>query len=157
MPCNLRYMDSFNFHLSAMRQCIERAFGLYMRRWGILHRRLKVKLQKWSLIALVCAKLHNYCIRTHEGEPPPRRDSDIAPGITIACFIFTHVFIQPQSYDSMLSNALGDMCLVISNVVGDDLNRHRGQQLSRRQEITNDLKDNGFLRPEPSAKRLRCN
>ena len=26
------YQDSFNYHLSAMRQCIERAFGLYMRR-----------------------------------------------------------------------------------------------------------------------------
>ena len=26
------YQDSFNYHLSAMRQCIERAFGIYMRR-----------------------------------------------------------------------------------------------------------------------------
>ena len=47
----------------------------------IFHRRLEVHLKKWSFIALVCAKLHNFCIRTNQGEPPPRRESDIAPGI----------------------------------------------------------------------------
>ena len=30
------YQDSFNYHLSAMRQCIERAFGIYMRRCKFL-------------------------------------------------------------------------------------------------------------------------
>jgi hypothetical protein len=29
------YKDSFNYHLSAMRQCIERAFGILTQRWGI--------------------------------------------------------------------------------------------------------------------------
>jgi hypothetical protein len=28
------YQDSYNYHLSAMRQCIERAFGILVRRWG---------------------------------------------------------------------------------------------------------------------------
>lgn len=31
------YQDSFNYHLSAMRQCIERAFGIYMRRCKFVH------------------------------------------------------------------------------------------------------------------------
>jgi hypothetical protein len=31
------YQDSFNYHLSAMRQCIERAFGIYMRRCKLVH------------------------------------------------------------------------------------------------------------------------
>jgi hypothetical protein len=30
------WQDSFNYHLSAMRQCIERAFGIYIRRCKFL-------------------------------------------------------------------------------------------------------------------------
>jgi hypothetical protein len=33
--------DSFNYHLSAMRQCIERAFGILTERWGIFWRPVK--------------------------------------------------------------------------------------------------------------------
>ena len=35
------WKDSFNYHLSAMRQCIERAFALLVQRWGILWRPLR--------------------------------------------------------------------------------------------------------------------
>jgi hypothetical protein len=30
------WQDSFNYHLSAMRQCIERAFGIYIRRCNFM-------------------------------------------------------------------------------------------------------------------------
>jgi hypothetical protein len=45
-----------------MRQCIERAFGLLTQRWGIFWRPLRCEFKKWSLVATVCAKLHNFCI-----------------------------------------------------------------------------------------------
>jgi DDE superfamily endonuclease len=56
------WKDSFNFHLSRMRQVIERSFGVLTRRWGIFWRPLDVAFNKWSLIATVCAKLHNFCL-----------------------------------------------------------------------------------------------
>jgi DDE superfamily endonuclease len=60
---NIRtWRDSFNYHLSSMRQSIERAFGLLTRRWGIFWRPLQCGYGRWHLIARVCAKLHNICI-----------------------------------------------------------------------------------------------
>jgi hypothetical protein len=56
------WRDSFNYHLSSMRQTIERAFGLLTRRWGIFWRPLTCDHGRWHLIATVCAKLHNLCI-----------------------------------------------------------------------------------------------
>ena len=56
------YKDSFNYHLSSCRQCIERAFGMLVKRWGILWRKLTCSFDKWPLVAMVCARLHNICI-----------------------------------------------------------------------------------------------
>ena len=56
------WRDSFNYHLSSMRQSIERAFGLLTRRWGIFWRPLQCDYGRWNVIARVCAKLHNACI-----------------------------------------------------------------------------------------------
>lgn len=58
------WKDSFNFHLSRMRQCVERAFALLTQRWGILWRPLKCKFSRWTLVTTVCAKLHNFCLNT---------------------------------------------------------------------------------------------
>lgn len=57
-----KWRDSFNFHLSAMRQTIERAFGILTRRWGIFWRPLVCDFARWTLVIRVCAKLHNLCI-----------------------------------------------------------------------------------------------
>jgi hypothetical protein len=56
------YQDSYNYHISAMRQCIERAFGILVKRWGILWRKLNCAFERWNLVLIVCAKLHNICI-----------------------------------------------------------------------------------------------
>jgi hypothetical protein len=56
------WKDSFNYHLSAMRQCIERAFALLVQRWGILWRPLRSNFNRWTLVLTVCAKLHNFCL-----------------------------------------------------------------------------------------------
>jgi hypothetical protein len=57
-----RDQDSFNYHLSARRQVIERAFGILVRRWGIFMRPMTCSLKYWSLVTSVAAKLHNVCI-----------------------------------------------------------------------------------------------
>ena len=56
------WKDSFNFHLSAMRQVIERAFAILTQRWGILWRPLRFKFNKWATLLTVLAKQHNFCI-----------------------------------------------------------------------------------------------
>ncbi len=56
------WRDSFNYHLSVMRQCIERAFAVLVKRWGIFWRPLLCDMSRWSLLTRVCAKLHNLCI-----------------------------------------------------------------------------------------------
>lgn len=63
------WMDSFNYHLSSMRQCIERAFGLLVRRFGIFWRKLEVHASRWTSIVQVCGKLHNLCIDFNGGLP----------------------------------------------------------------------------------------
>jgi hypothetical protein len=74
------WKDSFNYHLSAMRQCIERAFGLLTRRWGIFWRPLQCEYARWSDIGTVCAKLHNFCIDNNDPSPCGRPPRDIMPG-----------------------------------------------------------------------------
>ena len=44
---------SFNFHLSAMRQCVERAFGQLIKRWGIFWRPLNCGIHFWPFIVTV--------------------------------------------------------------------------------------------------------
>jgi hypothetical protein len=45
------FQDSFNYHLSSMRQTIERAFGMFIRRWGVFNRPLTVARNKWGFLA----------------------------------------------------------------------------------------------------------
>ena len=56
------WKDSFNYKLSSCRQCIERAFGMMVKRFGILQRRFMFHKRRWALVSVVCAKLHNICI-----------------------------------------------------------------------------------------------
>jgi hypothetical protein len=71
--------DAFNFHLSSMRQCIERAFGITVSRWGIFWRPFKFKMTMWSTVARVCAKLHNFCIDMKESVPRRPAPTDRVP------------------------------------------------------------------------------
>jgi hypothetical protein len=54
--------DNFHFFASQLRIRIEMAFGLMVKKWGILARPLTIKLKnvKWLMIAI--ARLQNYCI-----------------------------------------------------------------------------------------------
>ena len=53
---------AFNNVLSSQRITIERAFGILVRRWGILWRPITYGLPKISRIVRVCAMLHNICV-----------------------------------------------------------------------------------------------
>ena len=48
------WRDSFNYHLSSMRQSIERAFGLLTKRWGIFWRPLQRDYGRWKNSTCLC-------------------------------------------------------------------------------------------------------
>jgi hypothetical protein len=51
--------DAFNYYLALKRQCIEGAFGLLTRCWGILWRPLQMNFAHIKLVLRVLCKLHN--------------------------------------------------------------------------------------------------
>jgi hypothetical protein len=58
-----RYKDSFNYWLSHSRQTIERSFGILTQRWGIFWRAFTFSFHRWSMVIMVCMRLHNLCIQ----------------------------------------------------------------------------------------------
>jgi hypothetical protein len=54
--------DAFNYYLSLQRQVVERAFGIWKRKWGIFWRVLAVSEEHVRLVIEVTARLHNFCI-----------------------------------------------------------------------------------------------
>lgn len=77
--------DDFNFEHSSMRINIECAFGLLVRRWGILWRSLEMDFNKSGSVVGCCIRLHNFCINKRlelnaelRGERNPRLE--VQPG-----------------------------------------------------------------------------
>lgn len=58
----LQKYDNFNFFASQLRIRIEMAFGLMVKKWGILARPLTIKLKSVKTLMFAIAKLHNFCI-----------------------------------------------------------------------------------------------
>lgn len=65
-------MVAFNNVLSSQRITIERAFGILVRRWGILWRPIAYSLHKIPTIVRVCAMLHNICVDRWKKNNPMR-------------------------------------------------------------------------------------
>lgn len=106
-----RWKDSFNYHLSSSRQCVERAFGMLVKRWGIFQRRIIVDYERWPLIALVCAKLHNICCDANI-PAPTRWFEDVRPKDVPYIYLNNedvdiserHVFRAPNGVDNRRLN-----------------------------------------------------
>jgi hypothetical protein len=54
--------DNFNFFASQLRIRIEMAFGLMVKKWGVLARPLTLKIKNVKRLILAIARLHNFCI-----------------------------------------------------------------------------------------------
>lgn len=123
-----RWKDSFNYHLSAMRQCIERSFALLVNRWGILWRPLRCAYARWTLVLTVCAKLHNFCL-----------DANIP--------ISQHRFYDDNEEDDALEVLLNDEA-VNAALTG-------GNTATRRTQLTKVLQERGVRRPQFAAMNSR--
>ena len=100
--------DAFNYYLSLHRQCIERAFGILVSRWGIFWRPLKVSMEHRAMVIRVCCKLHNICVDRFGVENPPvmtrrnaSRDIDVQYG-DAAVAEFSDEFVIRAGYRSDL-------------------------------------------------------
>ena len=72
-------MRAFNFVLSQQRITVERAFGILVRRWGILWTAFE-RLEVPSLLMIIaCVKLHNICVARWKINNPGSVETDDAP------------------------------------------------------------------------------
>lgn len=84
-----KWKDAFNYWLSHSRQCIERAFGMLVKRFGIFWRAFSFHYERWPLVITVCAKLHNLCVDSNI-ELPPRWEGDFGEDDTIQAEMINH-------------------------------------------------------------------
>lgn len=68
--------DTFNYVISSYRSCIERAFGILVRRWGVLWRPLDRSLKINVTIIAACVMLHNICINKGRSDNVRRHSFD---------------------------------------------------------------------------------
>ena len=126
------WKDSFNFHLSRMRQCIERAFGRLTQRWGVVWRPLRCSFDKWPLVCSVAAKLHNFCIDEDESVIEQRHADDYEIG---------------NSPEVVMNDYTDDP--------DDETNYHPNERRraggNRREELTRHIESQGVRRPNYSA------
>ena len=67
-----RYKESFNKEHSSHRMVVEQAFGILVRKWGILWQPLTFNLPKCISVVKCCVKLHNYTQRRRQAITPCR-------------------------------------------------------------------------------------
>jgi DDE superfamily endonuclease len=116
-----KWKDSFNFWLSHSRQSIERAFGILTMRFGIFWRKFRFAYKRWSLVIIVCMKLHNLCLNRKVTMPQHRLNEDIE--LDDRYVVYDN---NDEDEDKLLRNrAIGD----------------------RRNNITERLESEGRLRP----------
>eukprot|EP00187_Rhodella_violacea_P010368 CAMPEP_0174912604 /NCGR_PEP_ID=MMETSP0167-20121228/79870_1 /TAXON_ID=38298 /ORGANISM="Rhodella maculata, Strain CCMP736" /LENGTH=685 /DNA_ID=CAMNT_0016157263 /DNA_START=155 /DNA_END=2213 /DNA_ORIENTATION=- len=118
------WRDSFNYHLSLHRQCVERAFGILVARWGVFWRPLKVAFVRIPLLIRVCCRLHYFCVDRFGAD---KRSVAIARGD-----------VQPRDSSSVL----------FIDGTGPSLGRRVDlEETSTEDQKRAELKEEGFLRP----------
>ena len=115
------WKDSFNYWLSHSRQCIERAFGMLISRWGIYWRKFRFSYNRWSLVIKITMKLHNLCVDRRLAVPQ-RRYREV--------------------------HERGDSCVVINNTRDDDHALIRRARADKRKNFTEALQEAGTGRPQ---------
>jgi hypothetical protein len=130
--------DTFNYHLSAQRQCVERTFGILQARWGILWRPVKADFDNVKYLLKVLCRLHNYIMR----------DEDMAKKMHLSQF----------AHDEDVTWKRGDSSGHLTMVLVDMARGHpmvqgtrADTESKRRTEITRVLSANCAERPIHSA------
>jgi len=136
----------YNNRLSRLRITIERAFGMYMRKWGIFWKPLAFSVGRNILIARVCAKLHNQGLDKWASRESTSLSSNdqYLDGATMnnsAIAEIQPLAVQPQT-DSEIIALRGNDENVEDNL--DNFIRGRARENSTRDEIKDSLFNMGF-------------
>ena len=131
--------DDFDYYQSSARMPIECAFGILVRRWGVLWRPLEMRFDRRAAVAGACMRLHNYCIDRNIGicVLSERCDiSEIQPGR----WQYTSVFDKEGAPVEYLRSRKTDVGFEPQPAPSDD--RHH-----RRNILKKAVADGGFKRP----------
>lgn len=122
--------DAFNYWLSHSRQAVERGWGMVTQRWGIFWRIFRFSFDRWSLVVLVCMKLHNICL-------------------------YNTVEVSPQRFLEDVQD--GDEWLVQDNEQANDAELRGRASGDRRRDITATIERLGIIRPVHASMNSRTN
>ena len=90
--------NNFNFYASQVRIRIEMAFGLMVKKWGILSRPLSIKMIKIKKLMVAIARLHNFCINERLQENK-NKHRDSSNGSTA---VYTPTNVAFTAHETML-------------------------------------------------------
>jgi hypothetical protein len=82
VPAGTKVMEDFDFEQSSNRMPIECAFGILVRRWGLLWRPLSMRFDRRAPVIGALIRLHNFCIdeRIEDETKSVNGLSEIQPG-----------------------------------------------------------------------------
>jgi hypothetical protein len=99
----LQMINNCNFFASQLRIRMEMAFGLLVKKWGILARPLTIKLKNIKRMVVAIAKLHNFCINKRilancaQQAQQPQRDDQMIFTPTNVAFNFHEAMLRDES------------------------------------------------------------
>jgi hypothetical protein len=116
--------DNFNFFASQLRIRIEMAFGLMVKKWGIIGRPLNVKLANVKHIVLAIARLHNYCIneRLLQKEAPAGNQLVVFTPTNVAFDLHSTMLRDEaavEEFEEMASEFVSGRCQNRDRMVGE--------------------------------------
>ena len=132
--------DDFDYYQSSARMPIECAFGILVRRWGILWRPLEMRFDRRAAVAGACMRLHNLCIDHGVELSVAERGhmSDVQPGR----WQYTPIFDKEGAPVEFLRSRTADAGVEPQPAPSDSRNH-------RRDLLKKAIADKGLKRPPP--------
>jgi hypothetical protein len=143
--------DAFNYYLSMQRQVVERAFGIWKRKWGIFWRTLAVSEIHVKLVMEVTARLHNFCI-----------DRNVSPEID-SYIVHDDKYWAAVKPDPIKHPRLRELLSASEAILLETAERapflprdfvYGAQERNKRKVLCDSISAQGLLRPATSASRL---
>tara|TARA_B110000046_G_scaffold159651_1_gene172307 strand:+ start:315 stop:1571 length:1257 start_codon:yes stop_codon:yes gene_type:complete len=139
-------LDDFDFYQSSNRMAIECAFGILVRRWGVLWRPLGMAFRRRAPLILALMRLHNFCIderladEAREAGLPnvDGRTSEIQPG--------RHKRVPKFDKDGAPVHMLDTCRWDDDGAPPRTAAAQQGDRAARRDELAQAVRDSGFVR-----------
>jgi hypothetical protein len=136
-------LDDFDFYQSSNRMAIECAFGILIRRWGVLWRKLRQRFDRRAPLIGALMRLHNFCIdeRLVEEDDMPNVQAHVTE-------VQPDRYCRPPLFDKdgrpvdYLQTAHKDA----EGAPPRDRAQGKGERFARRDELVRAVRESGFKR-----------